>query len=1017
MKQSLLVLVLFINAILAISQSNSVELLDGTGTLISNHNSITSAYGAIPSTITQAYTIQVKTIYTGANEVYPIVFVNKTGASAANVITLRPEAAASSITIGGTLSGASIFIFNNSDFVTIDGRPGGTGTTQAFTILNNGTSANTADIWLLSGASNCKIRYCNIDGLYRGIWISEPGSTGNDSLIIEHNAFHNLIWGILAVASTTPVNDYMVVRGCTFEDMSFIGFAASSYSGYTIVDSNQFYNTTSIAPTSSISYPIAFENLRDTAIITRNLIYDQNYGTSVNPTSGISFLSTTFGGTPYAKVANNMILLDTGASSDYMFGIGFGLLSSSSAMDADVYHNTVKLSGTATGGTAGNVNSSPIWIFSMNASNDFNFYNNVLINERLGGNEYHIAAAIESTSGTIHADYNTYSTADTMFAVLGTTEYADFASFQVAVHPNEIYGNIEPITFVSASDLHLDPSMENVWPVYGTVQSLVGIDIDDEFRLTPFRGYDEIILDSCIGMPDAGSPTPMADTVCAGDSVLMYLTEQTGAYGLSYQWQSRPDGGAFTNIDTTLGFWAYVDSLTEYRCIVTCLASGQSDTSEIGFIDVFAPPMADSIDFTNTLNTFTFSIANVQNTSDYYWDFGDGNDTTDAPSPTHTYAASGPYDIMLVISNECEAETLYTSIVVDCFGTPQVATVHAKKIGSNQTTTSTLYICPGDNALLTLTNLDSNSAPFFDYQWQSSTGGAAYTDISGANNDSLTVSPSITTNYRCVVSCEGSATEKISTVVKVLVQLASFDSISAEELFPANNYQFTLHNPQSILTFSWDFGDGTPLSNLQNPTHQYGDTGAYTVLFSGGGICDTYTASLDINVECVEPPVAGTIDATLNGSTVTFTSNGETGGKTYEWQFGDIDSSTASGSTTTFTYSEDGVYFITLIISNGCGSDTVQTQIDVLGIGSLKKSSALLYPNPTDNISVITISSPMVDADVSIKNVSGQVVHAQRGLSGNQLQLSASELKLPAGTYFIEITNQGEQSIGTWLIK
>ncbi len=47
----------------------------------------------------------------------------------------------------------------------------------------------------------------------------------------------------------------------------------------------------------------------------------------------------------------------------------------------------------------------------------------------------------------------------------------------------------------------------------------------------------------------------------------------------------------------------------------------------------------------------------------YYWDFGDGN-TTAMANPTHTYAANGMYDVMLVASNSCGKDTLVKQVQV-----------------------------------------------------------------------------------------------------------------------------------------------------------------------------------------------------------------------------------------------------------------------------------------------------------------------------------------------------------------
>ena len=57
----------------------------------------------------------------------------------------------------------------------------------------------------------------------------------------------------------------------------------------------------------------------------------------------------------------------------------------------------------------------------------------------------------------------------------------------------------------------------------------------------------------------------------------------------------------------------------------------------------------------------------------------------------------------------------------------------------------------------------------------------------------------------------------------LLLPTAAFESVeSAEGLV-----EFTDHSVNNILSWSWDFGDSSPLSTDQNPEHQYSTTGAY----------------------------------------------------------------------------------------------------------------------------------------------------------------------------------------------
>lgn len=82
------------------------------------------------------------------------------------------------------------------------------------------------------------------------------------------------------------------------------------------------------------------------------------------------------------------------------------------------------------------------------------------------------------------------------------------------------------------------------------------------------------------------------------------------------------------------------------------------------------PSSAPTADFTvdnvsSCTGTVQFSDNSIDDPTDYLWDFGDGNTSTDA-NPTHTYAANGTYTVTLTVSNSIgsddEVKTNYITI-------------------------------------------------------------------------------------------------------------------------------------------------------------------------------------------------------------------------------------------------------------------------------------------------------------------------------------------------------------------
>lgn len=56
----------------------------------------------------------------------------------------------------------------------------------------------------------------------------------------------------------------------------------------------------------------------------------------------------------------------------------------------------------------------------------------------------------------------------------------------------------------------------------------------------------------------------------------------------------------------------------------------------------------------------------------------------------------------------------------------------------------------------------------------------------------------------------------------------SSDGIQIRNVGP-RKFQFNTINPQYVIGYEWDFGDGSPLSFLQSPTHEYANNGNYLV--------------------------------------------------------------------------------------------------------------------------------------------------------------------------------------------
>ena len=98
--------------------------------------------------------------------------------------------------------------------------------------------------------------------------------------------------------------------------------------------------------------------------------------------------------------------------------------------------------------------------------------------------------------------------------------------------------------------------------------------------------------------------------------------------------------------------------------------SGQSrsgSSSDIGAMEYIGDDPALVADFeavTNSSDAYQIDFTNTtEDAFTYYWDFGD-TQTSTVESPSHIYGATGTYEVMLVVQNDCVTDTVYKSIIV-----------------------------------------------------------------------------------------------------------------------------------------------------------------------------------------------------------------------------------------------------------------------------------------------------------------------------------------------------------------
>lgn len=656
------------------AQTNSVSLKDGTGNVISQHNSITSAYAAIPATLTQAYLIELDTSYKGTNETYPITFVNKAGASSVNTITIAPSIPRRPLNINPGVT-SSLFIFDNANWVILDGRQEdyyGLRYSHYFPAqpsiqFINGSANNVVRRFMLSSTSAPAI-----PAILFGA--SPIVTSGNSENLIEKNIIFDYKIAIASEGSVNNPNKRLVIQKNAISMVTNHAIKISSGTGRVTIDSNDIstaYDTTFCAY-------IMTQGYNDSIFVTRNIITLRSYNDRAvkphQPCRGMYFEAGSSGG--YFSIANNFINREvridafedsTMSTIDFhpnMGGIEFG---GANPIMAYVYFNTVRMRSTLNDQVTapGNIASAAFIRSETNAGSTYYIRNNLFLNSRIGGisGTKHLALRLSSING-LNMNYNTGTSSPGSFAAIGNTDYPSLSAYKAAFSGgNEADADSMEVSFISENGLHLASNMYGNTRMYGT-QTGITTDFENHSRTNNYRGADEFVI-SCGSMsPGVIYPSPYFG--CLNATTKLLLFGHTEANGMHYQWQYRPVGTtAFIDIPNATSTHLIVrfSDSTEYRVKDSCISGAPAVYSDTLMIAA-STPFADSIIAVRNGATYTLYLAGKRNVGSITWHLGNGFTRT-GDTVTYTYNQTGSFTVSAIMRTNFCFDTVKTSIDVD----------------------------------------------------------------------------------------------------------------------------------------------------------------------------------------------------------------------------------------------------------------------------------------------------------------------------------------------------------------
>lgn len=399
--------------------------------------------------------------------------------------------------------------------------------------------------------------------------------------------------------------------------------------------------------------------------------------------------------------------------------------------------------------------------------------------------------------------------------------------------------------------------------------------------------------------------TSSAPTVCSAPAVINFTNSSTGPGTLSYQWDFG-DGSPTSAVTNPSHTYTANGSYT-----VTLVAN-----SSAGCIDTFrsvVPIVIGGVttSFTAPATACTNEPVNFVNTSTpapsaVAWTFGDGG-TSGTISPTYTYSTAGTYTIHL-----------YNNFGFCIDSTQRTIQINPQPVADFTAPVTTQ--CQPPLAV----NFQDLSTGAVAWQWDFGDGSPAGTVQNPVHTYTSYGSFDVTLIATNSFGCKDTIVKPGFIVIRRAV--ISVAGLPVRGCVPYTiNPVPTVTAVDAVTSWQWDFGDGSPFSTVQNPSHTYTNQGTYTVrlvITTSTGCNDTLLLPNAVQVGTKpHADFTGAPNPVCARQPVNFTDLTPPPVDEWHWDFGD--GATSPLQHPTHVYNDTGYFDVTLVaVNNGC-ADTI----------------------------------------------------------------------------------------------
>jgi PKD repeat protein len=394
------------------------------------------------------------------------------------------------------------------------------------------------------------------------------------------------------------------------------------------------------------------------------------------------------------------------------------------------------------------------------------------------------------------------------------------------------------------------------------------------------------------------------------------FTDQSTGNPISWSWNFGDGAGSTAQnpCHTYQTPGTYTVSLT----VDNLPGCGPDTETREAYITVYPNPVAD---FSGTPRTgcapleVCFTDLSTGEASTWLWDFGDGT-SSQSQNPCHTYQSPGSYTVALTVNNryQCGPDTETKVAYITVKGGPTAAFTGTPRNGC-----APMQVC----------FTDQSSGNPTQWSWNFGDG-----STSSQQNPCHTYGQPGTYTVSLLVANEcGDDTEtKVGYIVVDGPPTADFSGTPRNGCEPLQ-VCFTNLSSANATSWSWNFGDGAT-SAAKNPCYTYQNAGTYTVTLTAYNNCGSDVETKVAYIVVGEAPTANFSGTPRNGCNppllTQFTDLSTGNPASWSWNFGDGAGSNQQNPS--HSYTQPGIYTVTLSVSNSCGADT-ETKVAYITVG------------------------------------------------------------------------------------